>query len=477
MQDTEFELQSFNPATGDVIWQGNNATLEDIDSAIQNAQLALKTWSKLNFNERLGFLEKHNEILKENKEELAKTIAMETGKPLWESLTEVNAMLGKLNISVKACEARYPENKAENNGITSYIKHKPHGVVAVIGPYNFPGHLPNGHIIPALLAGNTIVFKPSELTPLVAEKLVQYFTDANLPKGVLNLIQGNGDVGKALVEHPQLDGVFFTGSADTGHKIQNSLARYPQRIIALEMGGNNPLIFYKCSDIKAAVYNTIQSAFITAGQRCTCARRLILIRDDTSEKFVTELVSATEKILVGRYTDSPEPFMGSVISNKAATHVIDMQAKLIEDGGKALLTCKRLSPDSAIITPGIIDTTNVIERSDEEIFGPLLQIIWVNNFEEAIAEANNTAYGLSAGIFTDERSVFDEFYNEIRAGIVNWNRPLTGASSSAPFGGIGHSGNHRPSAFYAADYCAYPVASMIQDKLSLPENLSPGIKI
>lgn len=356
------------------------------------------------------------------------------------------------------------------------VRHRPHGVVAVFGPFNFPGHLPNGHIVPALLAGNTVVFKPSELTPLVAQKTVACWQAAGLPPGVINLIQGGRETGSSLAAHPAIDGLFFTGSPATGKALHRQFAGQPGKILALEMGGNNPLVVYGVSDLEAAAYHTIQSAFLSAGQRCTCARRLIVPEGAEGDRYIERLCQMMGTLRIGPYTDCPEPFMGPMINNQAAERLLDTQASLVAKGGKALVPMRRLKEGLPFLSPGLMEVTAVIERPDVEAFGPLLQLIRCEDFSAAIEEANRTAYGLSAGLFSDYAELFDTFYRQIRAGIVNWNRPLTGASSAAPFGGVGDSGNHRPSAYYAADYCAYPVASLEADQLTLPATLSPGIE-
>jgi succinylglutamic semialdehyde dehydrogenase len=298
-----------------------------------------------------------------------------------------------------------------------------------------------------------------------------------LPAGVLNLVQGAREVGKRLVEHPGIDGVFFTGSFEAGRAINRTLSDQPGKIVALEMGGNNPLVVHKVKNIEAAAYWTIQSAFITAGQRCSCARRLILIDDDESKAFLQQLTTMIGKIRVGRYTDDPEPFIGPVISDASAAKLLAAQSNLIQHGGKPILEMKSVGSRSAFLSPGLIDVTDIAQRADEELFGPLLQVIRVNSFDQAIAEANHTRFGLTAGLFSDDAKLWQSFYHRVRAGVVNWNRPLTGASSQLPFGGIGCSGNHRPSAFFAADYCSYPIASMEADFLSLPEKVAPGIDL
>ncbi len=466
---------SLNPATGTPLWEGRSATAEQVAAAVQAARQAFAPWASLSFEQRVAVVRAYGERLDAQREEIAETIALETGKPLWETRTEAAAMLGKIEISVRACQERTGEKAAEVAGARAMLRHKPHGVVAVFGPYNFPGHLPNGHIVPALLAGNTVVLKPSEQTPRVAELMVRLWEDADLPKGVLNLVQGEQETGKALAGHEGLDGLFFTGSSRTGHLLHQQFAGHPDKILALEMGGNNPLIVDQVSDLKAALHDTLQSAYITAGQRCTCARRLLVPKGEAGDRFVAALTEAVGKIRVGRYNDDPQPFMGSLISEAAADGILAAQARLLELGGSALVAARKLAPGTGLLSPGLIDVSAVADLPDEEYFGPLLQLIRYDSFADAIALANRTRYGLSAGLLSDSREKYEQFLLHSRAGIVNWNKQLTGASSAAPFGGIGASGNHRPSAYYAADYCAYPVASLEADRVSLPAQLPPGL--
>ncbi len=472
------KFSSFNPATTEILWTGTSATEKEINNAVLSARRAFPIWSGLSFDERLHYLNQFHDELQQNRDELKEIISKETGKPLWEADTEVGAMISKIPISVEAYHARCKETIRETGNGLSVTVHKPHGVVAVFGPFNFPGHLPNGHIIPALLAGNTVIFKSSELTPWVSEKILSYWHKVKIPPGVINLVQGGPVTGSLLSEHKDLDGLMFTGSAKTGNVLLKLHAERPEKIIALEMGGNNPLIVHEVKNIKAAVYNTLQSAYITAGQRCTCARRLIVTKGPLGEKFVQELILAIKKCVVGPYTDSPEPFMGPLISSEAAMRVMESYDNLIKMGAKILVPLALTnSLTNTFLSPALLDVTNVQNRPDEEIFGPLLQLIWVDNFEMAIEEANHTAYGLSAGLFCEDELLYKKFLQNIQAGVINWNRPLTGASSSAPFGGIGKSGNHRPSGYYAADYCAYPVASLEQRQLVMPNQLTPGISV
>ena len=422
-------------------------------------------------------LERFAAALKGRSEELARAIGEETGKPLWEAATEVTSMVNKVAISVQAFRERTGEKSGPLADATAVLRHKPHGVVAVFGPYNFPGHLPNGHIVPALLAGNAVVFKPSELTPKVAELTLQAWIEAGIPAGVINLVQGARDTGVALAGNDDIDGLFFTGSSRTGNLLHSQFGGRPQKILALEMGGNNPLIVDEVKDVDAAVYTIIQSAFISAGQRCTCARRLLVPQGAWGDALIERLVAVASTIKVGRFDEQPAPFMGSVISLAAAQHLIKAQEQLLAKGAKPLLAMTQPLDTAALLTPGILDVTAVAERPDEEFFGPLLQVIRYTDFDAAVREANATQYGLAAGLLSDSRERYEDFLIESRAGIVNWNKQLTGAASSAPFGGIGASGNHRPSAYYAADYCAYPVASLESESLSLPATLTPGVSL
>jgi succinylglutamic semialdehyde dehydrogenase len=474
---TGHEMVSVNPAKNEVIWQGQTASIEQVDQAVLCARKAFATWSEYPVTDRIKVTEKFAELLLENKETLAKTIALETGKPLWETRTEVGAMAGKIAISIKAYYERTGTIENAMPGAKAFIRHKPHGVVAIFGPYNFPGHLPNGHIVPALIAGNTLVFKPSELTPLVAQQTMELWLTAGLPAGVINLVQGEIATGKALASHQQVDGIFFTGSSTTGKLLHEQFGGQPGKILALEMGGNNPLIVKGVSDIDAVIHDIIQSAFVTTGQRCTCARRLFIEQGPQGDDIVKRLVASTQAIKIGYFDDEQQPFIGSMISEKAAIGLVNAQQQLIDLGGQPLLTLTHMQQGTGFVSPGIIDVTDISAMPDEEHFGPLLKIYRYTDFDAAINEANNTAFGLSAGLLADSEDDYQHFFRRIRAGIVNWNKPITGASSAAPFGGIGDSGNHRASAYYAADYCAFPVASVEAQKIALPAALSPGLSI
>jgi succinylglutamic semialdehyde dehydrogenase len=471
------ELSSFDPGSGELLWRGNSAQQGDIDDAARAARNAFFDWAERPFGERERIVREFSVLLERNKERLADLIGRETGKPLWESRTEVASMIGKIDISVRAYHERTGTRETANGAVLHAVRHRPHGVVAVFGPYNFPGHLPNGHIVPALLAGNAVLFKPSELTPWVAEETVKLWLEAGLPPGLLNLLHGARDTGAALAAHSELDGLYFTGSAQTGRLLAQQFSATPHKILALEMGGNNPLILGEVANRRAALHDVLQSAFLSAGQRCTCARRLLVPSTAAGDEFLAQLVKAAAALRVGRYDADPQPFLGTLISPQAVDGLLAAQARLLDLGGTPLLALRRLDHGVAFASPGIVDVSGIAERPDEEYFGPLLQVIRYGSLDEAIELANRTRFGLSAALLSDAPEDYERFRQRIRAGIVNWNRPTTGASSGAPFGGIGASGNHRPSAYYAADYCAYPVASVEAPRCELPAQLAPGLSV
>lgn len=471
------EFVSINPANGKGIWRGHEASSKQVDHAVLSAKKAFDGWARLTSDARKVYLENFVNLLQENKEHLALTLCRDTGKVLWEARLEIATMINKYDLTVQAYQERCATTKTvfgKSIDNFSVVRYKPHGVVAVFGPYNFPGHVPNGHIMPALLAGNTVVYKPSEMTPLITEEIVRLWHQAGLPNGVLNLVQGKSSTGIALAEHKLINGIFFTGSSKTGKLIHKNYGGNPSKILALELGGNNPLLVFEASDIKAAVNLIINSAFNSAGQRCTCARRLILPSDSSYDPVIDLLIEVTKNLKIGDPKDDTN-FMGPLISSAQAMNIISAQNSLIEKGAKPLLLAHNLDLGSAFVSPGILDCTEVIDTIDEEFFGPILQVYRVDSWQEGVDLANATNYGLSAGLISDNKDLYRDFFLHINAGLIYWNNQLTGASSASPFGGIKDSGNFNPSGYFAVDYCTYPVASVETENLELPSKLSPGL--
>jgi succinylglutamic semialdehyde dehydrogenase len=450
------EIISFEPATGAELWR---AAVGDVDAEVAAARSGWATWAARPLTYRIETLRRFANVVRSRHEAFADVIARETGKPLWEARTEVDTVMAKVDISVSAYADRTAQRRLDAPmGSRMAVRHKPHGVLAVLGPYNFPAHLPNGHIVPALIAGNAVVFKPSEKTPASGAFLVDCYRAAGVPEESIRLVIGGPDEGRALAGHDGIDGLLFTGSARTGLALNRAFAEKPEKILALEMGGNNPIIVWDTPDLYAASIIIIQSAFTTAGQRCTAARRLI-VDQKLFDPLMEQLDTLISRLIVGAPHDDPAPYMGPVIDNEVADQLSESFLALLMRGGRPIRHLQRTQPDRPFLLPGVIDMTEASERPDMELFGPILQVVRTETFDEAIAEANNTRYGLSASLISQTPGLYDRFWSGARAGIVNWNRPTNGASSAAPFGGIGWSGNHRPSAYYAADYCAYPVVS------------------
>lgn len=470
-------FSSINPATGQPVWTGEATPAAAIDQTVARAQKAFTHWADLDPIDRMEHLKAVEERLTFHQEALALIISKETGKPLWESKGEVSSVIQKFSISFEAYKERCAEKQEAVGHQTLHVNWRPQGAFAVFGPFNFPMHLPNGHIVPALLAGNCVIFKPSDKTAGSGEALVRCFLEAGLPENVIQIVQGGKEEGQQLAAHPGIDGLLFTGSYGVGVELNQLMASQPSKILALEMGGNNPLVISSFEDAKAAAYLTVQSAFISAGQRCSAARRLILIRSSTNEAFLKELLALTASIRVGAYSDDPEPFMGPLINVAAYEHLQKTYDHLLKMGCSPLHPLKQLKKDSPFVSPAIVQSSGIKKLADEECFGPLLVLTYANDLEEAIDLANHTRYGLTSGIVTKDPYDWNIFSKRSRAGVINWNTPLTGASSKAPFGGRGFSGNNRPSAYLSADYCSYPVASLQAESVQLPIKPLPGITL
>ena len=452
------QLTSTNPATGEVVWTGPEATPAEVAAAVAAARAAFPGWADRPRQDRIEAVKRYQAALKANADRLAETIANETGKPLWETKTEVAAMVGKVDISIRAYDERTGERRTETGFGRAVLRHRPHGVAAVLGPFNFPGHLPNGHIVPALLAGDTVVFKPSEETPAVGALMAEAFAEADLPAGVVNVVQGGREVGAALLDQP-IDALMFTGSGAAGAHFRKKFADDPHVILALELGGNNPLVVSDATDAEAVAGIIVQSAFVTTGQRCSCARRLILPEGPEGDAIIAAVDGLVDRLIFAPWDSTPEPYGGPLISKRAAEQALSALQQRIGMGARVIRPSGPVDNlPAAFVRPAIIDVTG-IDVPDEEMFAPFLSVTRVASFDDAIAAANATRYGLSAGLVSDDPTNWDRFIRRIRAGVVNFNRPTTGAAGDMPFGGLGASGNHRPSAYYAADYCAYPVAS------------------
>jgi len=468
-------IASFDPATEAPVWRGNEASTDQVGAAVAAARAAFPDWADRSRDERIAAMKRYQAGLKARAPAFAEAISRETGKALWETTAELGAMAGKVDISIRAYDERTGERTSGTAFGHATLRHRPHGVAAVLGPFNFPGHLPNGHIVPALLAGDTVVFKPSEETPHAGQLIAECLEQADLPAGVFNLVQGGRTVGAALLDQP-IDALMFTGSGAAGAHFRRKFADDPHVILALELGGNNPLVVWDAADAEAVAGLVVQSAFVTTGQRCSCARRLIVPEGPAGDAIIAAVDDLVDRLIFAPWDSTPEPYGGPLISRRAAEQALGALQQRIGMGARVIRASGPMDNlPAAFVRPAIVDVTGV-DVPDEEMFAPFLSVTRVPTFEAAIAAANATRYGLSAGLVSDNPANWDQFIRRIRAGVVNFNRPTTGAAGDMPFGGLGASGNHRPSAYYAADYCAYPVASFEAEAVKNIEGEMKGLR-
>jgi succinylglutamic semialdehyde dehydrogenase len=450
------EIVSLEPATGAVLWRGLPGDVED---AVDRARRAWPAWAAQSLANRIELVRRMANEVRKEAEAFAELLARETGTPLWEAREEVDLVVKQVEIAVRGYAERTAQRRLDSamQG-TSALRHKPHGVMAAITPCASPAAVPNGMIAPALIAGNAVILKASDKCPATAEFLVRCYRNAGVPANVVQFLCGRGAEGQALALSDGVDGVLFAGSVEVGVALNRKLAADPGRIVSLGLGGNNPLVCWDTPKISDAAALIVQSAFAGAGQRCGNARRLI-VRSTMYDAVVGEVKMLADRLIVGAPFDQPAPFMGPVIDNSAAEGLTESFVYLLSNGGRPIKHMVRPQPGLPFVSPAIIDTTAMADRPDVELFGPLLQVIRVDDFDEAIAVANDTRYGLVAGLIGGSPQDYNRFWANSRAGVLNWNRPTTTASPGAPFGGVGLSGNHRAGGFYMADHCAYPVAS------------------
>lgn len=456
-------LRSHNPARPEeTVWQGS-PRVDHVDLAVRAARETFDAWSTTPWEDRVDLIMRWKQVTARHADRIARLITAEMGKILAESRFEAGALGGKVEITLD--EHSLDRVREYTVGVSDSrdgrCRYKPHGVMAVVGPFNFPAHLPNGHFVPALLMGNTVVFKPSDKTPGVGQLIAELLHEAGAPPGVFNVVQGGADVASYLVSHDDINGILFTGSWPVGRKILEANLDRPGRMIALEMGGNNPAVIMPSAHLRQAVLECVRACFSTTGQRCTCTRRVIVHRS-IADGFIGAFCKAATTLIVGP-GDAAEPvFMGPLISERAVDDVLAFQSRLGRNGAGVLVETTRVNRPGHFITPGVIEVDSFEVEHDCEVFGPLAQISIVDSLDEAIRQANATRYGLAASVFTSDDDEWARFFRLCNAGCINRNTGTAGASSKLPFGGLGHSGNHRPAAAFSTEYCAYPVANMIE---------------
>lgn len=458
-------VRSVSPINGDVVWQGEATDQQAIEVAMSRAAETLRAWRTTEPAARIDIVRRYAQHLESHRDEITDLICTEVGKLRWDAAAEVTAAIAKIELSIQAFSQRRSEQLISGSSLQRRIRYHPLGVALVLGPFNFPLHLPGGQIIPALLAGNTVVFKPSDQATAVGQWMVEAWRVAGLPAHVVQIISGGVETAVAAIDSIHVGGVFLTGSRNAGRAIHRQLAGRPEVLLALELGGNNPIVIHTDVDAETAAGIVSFSAFISTGQRCTCARRAIFVAGDLTDQQIDALLRITANLVVGMPGDDPSPQIGPLISADAAVGLRRTYDQLLQLGCEALIPFEPDSRSANLVRPAIVDATKLgeqelVQLGDLEWFGPLLVIQQVPDFDAALTCAANTPYGLAASLLGGTDEMFNRFVADVGAGIVNWNGPTTGAAGALPFGGLGDSGNHRPAGFFAIDFCSDPVASL-----------------
>ena len=440
-----------NPNTGEMVAVMQTPVSVLNDHAAMYAQS--RDWPQMAIADRVVRLKAFQQLLRDNSDTIAHHISMDIGKPLWESRNEVAISIAKVDATLQAMQYRlhYPQQRGQHTFIQTVCR--PLGVVGVIGPFNFPVHIPNGQIIPALLCGNYVIVKASEYaiqsTQCIAALWEQAFLGMPCP---ITFVYGDASIGKALVANPHVSAIFFTGSTVVGQQIQKACQQHNTLCVA-EMGGNNPIIVEDAMD--GMIDTIIASAFITSGQRCSCARRLIV--NSAHADCIPTLIRRIQGLNIATYPAPNDPFMGPVVLPSIKTRILDG----VFDGYETLLA-SQYTGQGHLISPRVEMGNG---HFDEELFGPILFVTRTDSFDESLAEANRSQFGLSCSIITPDASKYHHALNQLSFGVINWNVPTTGASGLAPFGGRKSSGNFRPAGFNMIDHCVVPVATTQQSQI------------
>lgn len=455
------------------------ASYQDVDMAVEAAAKAFTSWSELPMGERISHLQRLATVFDAHKEEMATIISRETGKPLWETRTEASALSAKIKITIEESldlvkDVRVPNALPSVEGV---IRYKPKGVAVVLGPFNFPAHLPNGHFIPALVMGNTIVFKPSDKTPAVGQFMAELFRRAELPPGVFNMIQGKAEVGSRLVKHSDVNVILFTGSYDVGLRIKRDTLDHYWKSLALEMGGKNAAIIWEDADLEKTVYENVVGSFLSAGQRCSCTSRMY-VHEKIYDEYVDKFKKLTKGLKVGHW--AKDHFMGSLIDGDAYQRFFRFQEIAEREGAKAILAGEKVESEyeGFYVSPAIyevssVDASSVYQKT--EIFGPNVAVYKVKDLDQTLNLVNQSSYGLSSAIFTKDKKNYERAVSKLDVGLLNWNRTTNGSSSRLPFGGTKKSGNGQPSAAFAVYYCSTPLASLEDATAFDKTKIMPGI--
>jgi succinylglutamic semialdehyde dehydrogenase len=459
----EWKVKS--PANHDWVLPELSYDNDEVEKAVDAAKNAWPLWRSLSMDERLNYLKNFAAELDKRKDTLGRIIAIETGKPFDEALAEAGLLSAKINVTIQygleLVKSQVIEVDAKTRG---EIHFKAKGILLIIGPFNFPVHLSHGHIAPALLMGNVCILKPSEKTPYSAQVYMEAAEAAGIPKGVLQLIHGPGDMATRLVRHTEINGVIATCSYEVGAKIQKTLAESPEKIVALEMGGKNAALIWENSNIDELSDALIRSCFLTTGQRCTALSRVYVQQGILGDLVQSFHQKAKELVVSHPFAENPKPFMGPLISEQALEKYLRYSGIAASEGAESVMRPKTLQgttrlgeqlPIGNYVSPSIQIVKEFNPKSNyqnHEIFGPDVFFCPINSLEEGVRAVNSSYYGLVASVFCPKEK-FSDIAEQLEVGLVYHNRPTVGASARLPFGGWKRSGNHRPAGLFAIYAC------------------------
>lgn len=455
-------------------------SVEPAAAAVAAAVKAFPAWSALPPARRIGRMRAFQRILKRRQAALIQIMAREAGKPLRESTREVERLIAKVDeIIGPGLRLVQPFLVQADRGVQGRCRYRPLGALAVVGPFNFPAHTPASHIVPALLTGNTVIFKPSELTPFVGQVMTECLHEAGFPPGVFNLVQGAADVGVALVSDPRVSGILFTGSTAAGQAIKKATLEQPQKLLALEMGGKNAALVLEDADLELAAREIATSAFSMGGQRCNATSRVVVHRK-AAKAFLARFLAAVDRVKIG-YSLDPDALMGPLISHDAVAKFRRYVKLAEEEGFETLRSGKALGMwgkrRGYYVTPSVhlceSPSRNASQRyRREEIFGPDVAVYFARGDEEAVALNNEVPYGLITAVFTRSRKRFQRLFPRLDTGMINLNRGTIFSSGKLPFGGTKASGSFKPAGLFSPYYCTYPVA-VLEDSRRLEQRSLP----
>ena len=433
--------KNINPAnTDEVLGTVKQATRDEARAAVEAAIDAFRGWRSTPAPARGKIVGKAARLLEEHKEELATILTREEGKTLAESRGELQRSINVAEFC--AGESRRMNGETIQSELPSnfaYTIKQPLGVVACVTPWNFPVAIPVWKIAPALVAGNTVVFKPASLTPATAVRIVEIFEEAGIPPGVLNLVLGSGsEAGHEIINHPAVKAVSFTGSNEVGIRLYEEVSRRGAKV-QCEMGGKNPVVILEDADLDLAVESTAQGAFGSSGQRCTATSRAVVV-NDIADEFVERIAKRAQSMRIGDGLD-PNTEMGPSVDESQFKTVLKYIDLGREDGATMVCGGTRATGNGLekgyFVNPTVFDhVTPDMRIAREEIFGPVLSVLRARDFDEAMQIANDTEYGLSSSIFSNDAARIFRFVDEIETGMTHINSPTTGGEAHIPFGGI-----------------------------------------